>query len=251
MPKRRYPIPTVCVPWRPSPSRLAPFKRVMRFWEEIGWPVITADSDTEIFSLAQARNNAVAKAATEVVVIADADTIPDIANVRAAVEHPDGVCWPFTRYRIISPEYLDTPFEQLATVPILNTWDGEGIAGVGGCMVTTRAEYWRLGGTPPEFIGWGWEDTAFSAIAATLSHVKRIPGNVYAFEHNLTATGDYDNAVADSPGWDRNRDRNEALMKPYQNAHGRQWLMREILRLRKAGEAGGRPLGSYGYPIGR
>ncbi|MBV8292080.1 MAG: glycosyltransferase family 2 protein, partial [Mycobacterium sp.] len=54
-----------------------------RFWAETfpDWPVITEDSDTEIFSSSQARNNAVRKAATEIVVVADADTIPEADNV--------------------------------------------------------------------------------------------------------------------------------------------------------------------------
>jgi hypothetical protein len=224
----------------------------MQFWAQYfpRWPVITADSDTEIFSLAQARNNAVHQATTDVVVICDADTVPEVRNVRAAVADPSGVCWPFDQYRIISPEYLHIPFRRLAGVPILNTWDGDGIAGVGGCLITTRREFWRLGGQPPEFIGWGWEDTAFTAIVSTLSQVKRLHGPVYAFEHNTNAAS-YGGAKADSPGWDRDITRNEALMTPYQNANGRQWLMREVLRLRQEGEAGGRPLSTYGFPIGR
>jgi len=250
MPRRREPVPTVCIPWRPSPSRIPLFDRVMTFWKRVGWPIVTADSDTEIFSLAQARNNAVAKANTEVVVINDADTIPELANIRLAIADaladPRGVCWPFTHYRILPPEYLHTPFDRLADVPIINTWDGEGIAGVGGCIVAAQSEYWRLGGQPPEFIGWGWEDTAFTMIVETLSEARRVEGNVYAFEHNTEAAA-YTQARADSPGWDRDNKRNEALCKPYQNACGRQWLMREVLRLRE----GTRPLTDYGFPIGR
>lgn len=236
--------PTVCIPWRPSPSRLAPFARVMQFWERTGWPVITADSDTEIFSLAQARNNAVEQAATDVVVICDADTIPVMANIRRAVAEPEGVCWPFTRYRIISTDYLQTPFPKLRGVPIINGWDGEGIAGVGGCLVCTRDEYWRLGGQPPEFIGWGWEDTAFTCIVETLSVARRLRGNIYAFEHNTNAEN-YGGAKADSPGWDRDNARNRALCDTYANAQGRPWLMRELLRRRAAGAM--QPYIGFGY----
>jgi hypothetical protein len=147
------PEATVCIPWRPSPSRIPIFERVMAFWEQVGWPVVTADSDTEIFSLAQARNNAVRKARTEVVVICDADTIPVLDNVRAAVADPQQcVCWPFTHYRILSTDYLYTPFDQLDRAPYMTTsWDGDGVNGVGGCLVATQTEYWRLGGQPPEF----------------------------------------------------------------------------------------------------
>ena len=222
---------TVCIPWRPTPSRMAAFRRVMEYWEMFGWPVVFADSETEVFSLAQARNAAVRKATTDVVVIADADTLIDPLNVLRAVAEPDGVCWPFTRYRILAGEYLDTPIAELASVPHVNTWDGEGVLGVGGCMVTTRKEYWRLGGQPSEFIGWGWEDTAFTAVVETLSKVKRLSGHAYAFEHNSHAEK-YTGAKADSPGWDRDISRNEHLIEPYRNAKGRPWLMRQVLGLR-------------------
>jgi Methyltransferase domain/N-terminal domain of galactosyltransferase len=232
---------TVCIPWRPSKSRLAAFERVKDFWAMFGWPVIIADSNTKVFSLAQARNNAVRQAETEVVVISDADTLVDPLNVLRAVAEPSGICWPFTKYRIIDPKYLDVPLHELASVPFINTWDGNGVAGVGGCIVATRKEFQRLGGQPPEFIGWGWEDTSFTAIAGTLSRVKRLEGHVYSFEHNQKprhSTGSihdtYVGAKADSPGWTRNVKRNEELFQVYRIAQGRPWLMRAVLARRAA-----------------
>ena len=227
---------TVCIPWRPSPARVPLYERVREFWDEVGWPVVTADSDTEVFSLAQARNNAVRLADADVVVISDADTIPTLANVRQAVADPVGICWPFTNYRILDPRYLDVPFDQLAGCPIVNDWDGEGFVGVGGCLITTSKEFWRLGGQPPEFIGWGWEDTAFTYIAQTLSTVRRIDGHIYAFEHNTHAEK-YLDAKSDSPGWDRDNDRNIDLVKTYRAAIGRAWLMRELIKRRDNGAA--------------
>jgi glycosyltransferase involved in cell wall biosynthesis len=207
------------------------YHRVLEFWWKTGWPVIPADSDTEIFSLSQARNNAVAQAKTDVVVICDADTIPDMTNIRAAVADPVGVCWPFTKYRVLAPEYLDVPFKKLADVPYLYEWGGDGANGVGGCLVATTREYWRLGGQDPAFIGWGHEDTAFTFVVETLSTLRRSPGNIYAFEHNTSAVG-YTGAKADSPGWDRDYGRNEALMVPYRTARHRAWLMREVIKNR-------------------
>jgi hypothetical protein len=235
MPELRKPLDaTVCIPWRPSPARLAAFDRVQRFWEMFGWPVIAADSDTEIFSLAQARNNAVRMARTPVVVIADADTLVDPLNIMRAVADPVGIWWPFTKYRVLSPDYLNTPPDQLASCPYENTWDGAGELGVGGCMVCTRKEYWRLGGQPPEFIGWGWEDTAFTLIVRTLSRARRLRGSVYAFEHNkpVDESEKYLGAVSDSPGWDRDIERNRALMAPYKRADRRAWVMRALVSKR-------------------
>jgi hypothetical protein len=222
---------TVCIPWRPSPSRIAPFHRVTQFWNQFGWPIITADSDSEIFSLSQARNNAVQQATTNTIIIADADTLIDPANILHAAANPTGICWPFDTYHILSTKYLNTPFDQLPHTPHINTWDGDGSAGVGGIIVTTTTEYWRLGGQPPEFYGWGYEDTAFTMIARTLSTVRRLPGNVYAFEHN-TLTSGYLGAPADSPGWDRDITRNQHLLRYYHIGDGRPWLMRELIAQR-------------------
>ena len=97
-------------------------------------------------------------------------------------------------------DYVDTPLSQLAAVPYINTWDGDGIAGVGGCMVATASEYWRRR-PASQFIGWGHEDTSFTYIVRTLSQAKRLPGHIYAFEHNTNADN-YMGAIADSPGWD-------------------------------------------------
>ena len=234
----KQPEVTVCIPWRPSPSRMKAYDRVRGYWAKYfpRWPVITADSDGEIFSLARARNAAVAQATTDVVVIADADTLPLLKNVRAAVADPVGICWPFTQYRVLAMDYVDAPLAKLATVKPLNSWDGEGVLGVGGVIVCTTKEYWRLGGQPPEFVGWGWEDTTWSYVVRTLSTAKRIEGPVFAFEHNRDSVDGYMQAVADSPGWNRDIHRNKELAVPYRNADGRPWLMREILRRRDEGK---------------
>jgi hypothetical protein len=222
---------TVCIPWRPTPSRQAAFDRVQRFWAMFGWPMVTADSETPIFSLSQARNNAVRKATTSVVIIADADTLIDPLNVLRSVADPGGVWWPFNQYRILSTDYLNTPMAALVNAPYMTAWDGAGVLGVGGCLITTQEEYWRLGGQPPEFIGWGWEDTAFTMIVSTLSRARRLTGHAYAFEHNQNAQV-YHGAIADSEGWSRDRSRNAGLIDIYRVAQGRPWLMREIIRQR-------------------
>jgi hypothetical protein len=43
----------------------------MDFWRQTGWPIVTADSDTHVFSASQARNNAVRQAKTGTVVICE------------------------------------------------------------------------------------------------------------------------------------------------------------------------------------
>jgi N-terminal domain of galactosyltransferase len=214
--QRQRMIATVCVPWRPSPSRMKPYDRVRRFWAETfpDWPVITEDSDTEIFSASQARNNAVRKAATEIVVVADADTIPDADNVVRAVADPTGVTWPYTTWRLIPAEYADRPLDEFPRAPALIDPHA-----IGGVMVTTVDEYWRLGGQPEEFHGWGYEDRAFQYVAQALSECRRIPGAAYSIDHQ-----------ADSPGWSRELlTPNAGLVKLYQIAADKPRLMREIV----------------------
>lgn len=144
---------TVCIPWRPSPSRLKPYEKIRAFWDENfpGIPVITADSDSEIFSLSQARNNAIRQAETPVICLCDADTVPPVEGVKIAVADPVGITWPHKVWRLIPAEYAERPFSEFPSAPTLV----EHPEGLGGCMVATTEEYWRLGGSPPEFYGWG------------------------------------------------------------------------------------------------
>lgn len=221
------PAATVCIPWRPSPSRIPPYQHVRQYWAESfpDWPVVTADSDGEIFSLARARNAAVRLAKTDVVVISDADTVTlPSAALREAVADPEGIQWPAI-WKLIPSEFADRPSGDFPAAQALTEYsDG----GVGSVMVCTTAEYWRLGGCPPEFEGWGHEDRAMGAVASTLSQVRRIDCAAYSIEHNVKLRR------ADSPGWDRDSRRNRELVRPYENAAGNAELMRELLRIRDA-----------------
>lgn len=220
---------TVCVPWRPSPSRIPPFNRVMQFWADAGFEVITADSDTEIFSLSQARNNAVNAAKTDIVVVADADTFPPMSGVLSAIADPVGVTWPHSTWRLIPAEWVDKPIEEFPNAPTVLEYAN----GLGSALVCTTDEYWRLGGQPEEFVGWGYEDCSFQFIVSTLSTFRRMPGIAFSIDHN-DAEGN-----ADSPGWSRTAKHNKALMDPYRRAANRPWLMRELIQRRTGRDPGG------------
>lgn len=227
------PEATVCIPWRPTPSRIAAFDCVRSYWAEHfpAWPVITADSDTAIFNLGAARNAAVRQAQTEVVVVADADTVlwpPEVLT--EAVAQPDGICWPHTTWRLIPAQYAEKPVEEFPSAPVLR----ELPKGLGAAMVCRVDEYWRLGGQPEEFEGWGHEDVAFHCVASTLSRVRRLGAIAYSIEHNEGYEG-----PADSPGWTRDVERNRAALAPYRVAQGRPWLMR-VVTGRETGDLVGR-----------
>lgn len=199
----------------------------MDFWRQTGWPISTADSDTEIFSLSQARNNAVRQAQTDTIVISDADTIPPIDNVRAAVADPVGVTWPQTTWRLIPADWVDKPISEFPKAPVVLEHKDSPC----GIIVTTTTEYWRLGGHPEQFVGWGYEDTAFQLVVFTLSTFRRMPGIAFSIEHNDTDGG------ADTPGWSRNASRNRELFEPYRDANGKKRLMRELINIRAAAKS--------------
>jgi len=202
---------------------------VMKFWSDTGWPIITADSDTEVFNLSQARNNAVRQANTDIVVIADADTLPPMDSVRAAVADPVGITWPHERWVLIPAEYASRPLADFPDAPVVLEYKD----GLGGVIVCTADEYWRLGGMPEEFKGWGYEDCAFNLVATTLSTFRRIGGTAYSIDHNDIK------GKADSPGWDRSGPHvrlNRGLIEPYMRAAGRGWLMREVIKQRDVKE---------------
>lgn len=203
---------TVVIPWREQPDRVAAFNKVVAWWEGNGFTVITADSDHEHFNISAARNNGVEHAATEQVIIADADTIPELSNVREALTN-DGVTWPFTVYRYMgkhAPEIYDLPAS-----PFERDMKGS----FGGLFVTTKRTYWALGGQDEQFRVWGYEDQAFRNVAQTLSTVHRTPGYVYAYGHDAPRI-----MTRDNPGRHR--------VQLYMFASGKPDIMRELIRER-------------------
>lgn len=206
----------VCIPWRSQPDRVPAFKRVKAWYEDRGYNVITADSRKhDVFNVAASRNLAVSKALSDVVVVADADTIPDETALGTAVElvtnvpSGSGIVYPFDRYRYLTPESVDLPEAEWVV-------DREYRQSVGGMIVSDRDTYWSLGGQDERFSRWGYEDNAFYLAAATLSNVVRIPGVVHAFGHEA----DRDLSV-ENPGKSRHQ--------LYRFAENKPDVMRELI----------------------
>lgn len=175
--------------------------------------MVIADSDpTKPFNRAQARNNAVRSAGTDAVIVADADTIPSLWAVHAALDNLHGLVYCGDPYQIIDMEWVAKPDLLLAT-PLRSShhWTG-------GIFAIDTSLYWQLGGQDERFTaGWGGEDMAFYFVAETLASITKMPGPMWAFDHD---GGDHNRVMP--PG-------NEALYKQYKVARGRPWLMREVL----------------------
>src|SRR5215204_6586800 len=99
------PSPTVVVPWRPTTSRVPAFEFLLDWYARLlpEFTVRTIDTDDDEFVLAACRNRAIAEVdPDEVVVICDADTLPEPWPLRAAVAaaRTSGlVHLPYTQYR--------------------------------------------------------------------------------------------------------------------------------------------------------
>lgn len=173
----------VCIPWRATPEREPIFHAVRTWWERNGFNVITADSGHAPFNRAASRNAAVALATTDEVIIADADTVPDLAAMHRAVELArEAVVYPFDRCASLAAEHA-RPYDLLhGVLPQLSaSWYSHD--STGGVFAIHRATYWRLGGQDPGFTGWGFEDDAFYLVARELHQVIRLRADAYAFDH--------------------------------------------------------------------
>lgn len=170
------------MPWRATPDREPARERVRDFWAYAGIKVVERDSQSgQPFNVCRARNNAVAASSTDLVIVADADTIPDLGALILALEqlehHPHAVIWPYQTFRHISATWVDKP--DLLAAPADRIYHNS----VGGLFACRRDTYWALGGMDEHFTGWGFDDNAFHAVALTLASVTRLPGTVFSFNH--------------------------------------------------------------------
>lgn len=182
------PAPLVVIPWRPAPTRVPAFERV-RAWYASALPeaeIVTVDSDDDVFVLAACRNLGVSLAAPDrVVVISDADTIPEREPLRAAIAAAASsgrVHLPYDEYRWLGP-YGSAQVE--AGVPLEDSAFELVRGACSGVYVTTPRTWWSHGGQDPLFRGWGFEDAAWFLAHETLlgEPPRRHPGRVFALHH--------------------------------------------------------------------
>ena len=180
---------TVLVPWRPQPSRIEAFE-ALTAWYAGHLPdavIRTVDNDDELFNLSACRNIAIASVEdeNEVVIINDADTVPELAPLLDAIEAAalSGlVHLPYDRYHwlgregtaqfLAGAEPADCAYELV-------------IGARSGVYVTTPKTWWSHGGQDERFRGWGFEDAAWYVAHETLlgEAPRRHTGAVYALHH--------------------------------------------------------------------
>lgn len=203
---------SVLVPWRPQPSRIEAFE-ALQAWYARHLPeavIRTFDSDDELFNLSACRNIAIRSVddENEVVVINDADTVPELGPLVAAIEAAatsGRVHLPYDRYHWLGRE--GTAQFLAGTEP--EDCDYELVIGArSGVYVTTPKTWWSHGGQDERFRGWGFEDAAWYVAHETLlgEAPRRHPGAVYALHHETQ--------LREGPQYDRNA----ALMQRYTEA---------------------------------
>jgi hypothetical protein len=214
---------TVLIPWRPQPSRLTAIDAVVDWYVQNlpGVDIRTIDSDDELFNLARCRNLGIdsIEDAGEVVVINDADTIPELEpllHAIAAASTSGLVHLPYTRYHWLGT--LGTA--QFTAGTALPECDFELVNGAcSGVYVTTPRSWWSHGGQDERFRGWGFEDAAWYVAHETLLDEvpRRHEGVVYALHHATQ--------VREGEQYDANA----ALMEQYRKARFSRDAMRQLV----------------------
>jgi hypothetical protein len=216
------PAPVVVIPWRPAPSRLDAFERLQRWYAE-RLPELelrTIDSGDEPFNLARCRNLAVAAAEPgQVVVLNDADTLPEPDALRAAIAAAASngrVNLPYTAYHWLGAEGS----VQFAAGVAPEDCVFELVTGACSGVYVTTPETWAAhGGQDERFRGWGFEDAAWFTAHSTLfgEPPVRQPGRVYALHH----------IAAERAG--EQYEANAALMERYRAASGDRDAMAQLV----------------------
>ncbi|BDI23605.1 hypothetical protein [Herbiconiux sp. L3-i23] len=221
---------TVCIPWRPQPSRIDAFERVQEHYRRVlpGASIVPLDTGHVPFNLAACRNEAVRRFGADggVVVLTDADTMPEEEPLLAAIDgaRTSGrVHLPYDEYHWLG----SAGSAQFAGGVPLAACEYELVRGAcSGVYVTTASTWAAHGGQDERFRGWGYEDAAWNVAHTTLLGAPiRHTGSVYALHH-----------VAETRAG-VHFDANAALMERYRAASGDPSAMASLLDERSAENA--------------
>lgn len=180
----------VVIPWRPgTPERNAHHEYVGDRLRQLLPDVIHLDVDSghTPFSRAGSRNEGVRQAqaaGADVVVICDADTLPEPDPLHAAIDAAtDGVLHlPYTWYRGLSETGTTQYLTGWASADCLTDLEHEWATG--GVLVVQPASWWAAGGMDERFQGYGFEDVAFRLAAdALLGPTLKHPGTITHLWH--------------------------------------------------------------------
>jgi len=162
-------------------------------WYQTNLPdieIFYSDRPGQFWQAAASRNDGVKRAQEahcDVIIINDADTLPEIQPLMEAIENcqKDGM--------VHNPYRLCRYYDKDATEKILNgisvdlvRHSREFNEANGGIYVCTPEAWWSVGGMDEKFIQWGGEDSAFELAHTIIKGNKLIKhdGYIHCLEHD-------------------------------------------------------------------
>lgn len=180
----------IVIPWRAQPDRQYAMTRVKE-WYRQAMPdakIILADDNKRLFCLSGCRNIGVKIAenlGADVVVINDADTLPQIEPLLDAISaayNDTLVHLPYTEYRSLRKQGT----VEFTKGKVLEECDAFIVDGAcSGVYVASPKTWWSHYGQDERFRGWGFEDAAWAAAHKVIlgSEPVRHEGKVFSMHH--------------------------------------------------------------------
>lgn len=185
----------IVIPWRETEERAAGFNAALKRLTEIlpDVPIYRSDSVGELFNPSEARNRGCLSAIAdgcEVLAALDADTLFDPTSIRDAIEiatSQNVVCYPYTTFVDLSYAETDNFIRSLLDpFPNREVLLGQDISlHVGSGWVMTAEMFKTINGWDENFVGWGYEDTAFQEAHRKLigRELERASGRCFRLYH--------------------------------------------------------------------
>lgn len=157
-------------------------------WAELGFPIVEGDDLDGPFNRSAALNRASALAGKwDTAILLDSDVLVNSKQVLDAIELSktmERVVFPFRTYQALNAGM---------TTHIMEGFKGNWAKGLratfydnkSACVVVPRKVWDAVGGFDERFIGWGWEDVAFSLVTSSYAgNFMRIPGDLWHLHHH-------------------------------------------------------------------
>lgn len=175
----------IVVPWRGGDAnREENWAVTAPYLNDLGFPIYLGDRQGP-WSRGAAINAGAREAGSwDVMVIADADTIPEVAPIHKAVEiatATNGAIRPHNTLWMMNP--VET-LKFIAGGPGSVKRSKRSLVNLGGGLLVVSREAWdRVGGYDESFVGWGHEDTHLNTRLLLEAHWDRIPGKAWHLFH--------------------------------------------------------------------
>lgn len=173
----------ILIPWRPTPDREPLWNHVRSRLSRFGFPIVTADADSDIFSIGRAFNAAATEAgAWDRAIFSEADVFVADSQIRAALELGEPHVWCYDSHIRLSEEETPLVLDDWP-LPVREPEPAQSYMGSNGVRVITRVLWDQVDGYDPAFIGWGAEDNDFIARVRKITEPVRVPGIMYELFH--------------------------------------------------------------------